>query len=70
MADRSLDTGEFDEYGRWKKYSGAQSLRSGPSPWPLLVVALLIAVVMLLRGGSDSVPRDDHGGAFVLTNVP
>ena len=55
MADRSLNTGEFNEYGEWNSYRG-KTIHSGPSPIPLLVLAVLIAVIMLLRPQSELQP--------------
>ena len=55
MADRSLDTGEFNEYGKWKSFHDT-NVRSGPSPFPLLVLAVLIAMIMLLRPESEPRP--------------
>ena len=55
MADRSLDTGEFNEYGDWRSYHGT-TVQSGPSPFPLLVLAVLIAMIMLLRPEGESRP--------------
>lgn len=55
MADRSLDTGEFNEYGKWRSYQD-NDVRSGPSPFPLLVLAVLIAMIMLLKPGSEPRP--------------
>lgn len=60
MGNSGLDTGCFDEDGRWRKYKEAQNYRSGPSPWPLLILVLLIAMVMLLRGGGEV--RTDSSG--------
>jgi hypothetical protein len=56
MADRSLNTGEFNQYGEWNSYRG-KTVQSGPSPIPLLILTLLIAAIMLLRPQSESEPR-------------
>ncbi len=57
MADRSLDTGEFNQYGEWQSFRGPQQVKSGPSPFPLLALTLLIALIMLLRPQSEAEPR-------------
>jgi hypothetical protein len=62
MAGRSLDTGEFNEYGDWKSYHG-NNVRSGPSPIPLLVLAVLIAMIMLLRPEGERRPVTPRASA-------
>jgi hypothetical protein len=56
MADRSLNTGEFNEHGEWNSYRG-RTVQSGPSPIPLLVLAVLIAMIMLLRPEGEPQPQ-------------
>ena len=62
MADRSLDTGEFNEHGDWRSYQGTY-VRSGPSPFPLLVLAVLIAMIMLLRPEGEPRPITPRASA-------
>ena len=53
MANRGLDTGEFNEYGEWQSYRTNSKSWSGPSPFPLLALLMLIALALLLRGGPE-----------------
>lgn len=64
MGDRSLDTGEFNEYGEWESYRAKGKSWSGPSPFPLLVLAILIGLIVLLGRGPDSRPQG--GGPMSL----
>jgi hypothetical protein len=57
MANRGLDTGEFNEYGEWRKFEAARGVESGPSPIPLLALAVLIALIMLLRSEGEPGPQ-------------
>lgn len=69
MAHRSLDTGEFNEYGEWKSYKAAQVAKRGPSPFPLLAILMLIAALMLLRFEHEPQPRIFGAATVVETEA-
>jgi hypothetical protein len=64
MRDRSLDTGHFDARGNWQRFQKAEKLQTGPSPFPLLILAMLIALILLFR------PEGPRSPNAFGTNLP